>query len=128
MTRDILDNEGNKIGELTLPDGTEESYWDAALAPYSKPAKKMDEIIEERIHLYESTAPKLLREIKAANTIAGITLAESDKMFDDFQDVLLRIREGMFPTALYRLQSKTPTGFVTQEMLNTWASLIKSYL
>lgn len=36
-TRDILDCQGNKIGELNMPDGTPEQDWAEALAPYALP-------------------------------------------------------------------------------------------
>lgn len=35
-TRDILDNSGNVVGELTLPDDTTEDIWTAKLAEYSQ--------------------------------------------------------------------------------------------
>lgn len=128
MTRDILDELGSKIGELTLPDDTDEAVWLEALSAYVHQQVSAEEVITNRIKYYESIAPQLLREIKAANTLAGITAAESDAMMDDFQDVLLRIREGMFPTALYRLQQKSPVGFVDQDMIDLWTALIRGYL
>lgn len=37
MTRDILDYEGNVVGELDLPDDTPEEVWAAKLAKYALP-------------------------------------------------------------------------------------------
>lgn len=44
-TRDILDYQGNKIGELTLEDGLSEEIWATRLAAYAHPPK--NEAIEE---------------------------------------------------------------------------------
>jgi len=85
-------------------------------------------LIDQRIQYFQSVAPKLVRELYVDNTMAGITAAQSDEMFDDFADVLLRIKEGAFPTALYRLDQKQPAGFVTQELINSWKAKIASYM
>lgn len=85
-------------------------------------------LVFNRIMGYRKLAPSLLTEIYTQNTLAGLTTAQSDQLFDDFVDVLTRIREGAFPTALYRLSQKTPSGFVTQELLDTWIDKIKAYL
>jgi hypothetical protein len=83
-------------------------------------------IINARIKHYQEKAPEMLRNLYTANTLLGITVQQSDAMFDDYQDVLIRIREGAWPTALYRLSQKQPSGFVTQEMINNWISVLQS--
>jgi hypothetical protein len=82
--------------------------------------------IKSTIKKYQEAASELLRDLYTQNTLLGITNAQSDQMFDDYQDVLLRIREGAWPTALYRLSQKQPAGFVTQSMIDGWATLIQS--
>jgi hypothetical protein len=42
MTKNILDQNGNVIGSLTLPDSTTDAQWAAALAPYANPAPLPD--------------------------------------------------------------------------------------
>jgi len=86
----------------------------------------LNQIIQNRIKSYQDQAPALLRELYTQNTLLGITIQQSDQMFTDYQDVLIRIREGAWPTALYRLQQKTPSGFVTQVMIDNWVALIQS--
>lgn len=88
----------------------------------------IQKLIEAKIKFYQEQAPELLRQLYAQNTLMGITTAQSDQMFDEYEDVLIRLREGAWPTALYRLQQKTPSGFVTQEMINAWIALIQSYM
>lgn len=85
-------------------------------------------IVSEVIRQKQEIAPQLLRQLYAENTLAGITTAQSDQLFDEYSDIILRIREGAFPTALYRLQQKQPSGFVTQELLDKWAAIVATYL
>ena len=88
----------------------------------------LENIIKAKIKQYQDMAPELLRDLYVQNTLLGITTQQSDQMFQDFQDVLIRIREGAWPTALYRLSQKTPSGFVTQPMIDAWYQLIYSKL
>lgn len=127
-TRDILDYNGNIIGSLTLDDDSSELEWSNALQPYAQPPKKINEIVFDAIRDYQKMSSSLLAEIYTANRLAGLTTAQSDKLFDLYGDVILRIREGAFPTALYRLSQKTPQDFVTQELLDSWISKLKSYM
>lgn len=128
--RDILNWQGQKIGEMELPAGTSESVWEAKLSLYSKAPETIpiNVVIQSRILDYRKTADKLLTELYSENTLAGISVAESDALFDEYQDVILRIQQGAFPTALHRLSQKTPSGFVTQEILDRWSSRIREYL
>jgi len=97
-----------------------------ALTPAPGQVVSLKEMIKARVKHYQESAPELLRNLYAENTLLGITAQQSDEMFTDFQDVLIRIREGAWPTALYRLQQKQPAGFVTQEMIDRWAAMIQS--
>jgi hypothetical protein len=96
------------------------------LTPPPEQAIDMKAFIMSKIKFYQEQAPELLRDLYATNTLLGITTATSDQMFTDFQDVLIRIREGAWPTALYKLAQKTPSGFVTQQMIDSWTILIQS--
>lgn len=84
--------------------------------------------IDAKILSYQLIAPKLLRELYVENTVGGISTVQSDQMFDDYFDILVRVREGAFPTALRRLQFKRPSGFVTQAIIDRWITKITSYL
>jgi len=95
---------------------------------YYKELEKITSKINDKIKFFQSVAPELLRELYTANTISGITVQQSDQMFDDYADVLNRIKEGAFPTAYYRLTQKTPSGFVTQDLIDTWKGKIMRYL
>lgn len=86
----------------------------------------LKDLIKARVKIYQDQAPELLRDLYAENTLLGITLEQSNQMFSDYQDVLIRIREGAWPTALYCLSQKQPSGFVTQQMIDSWYNLINS--
>ncbi len=98
------------------------------LAPIAGQELTVKKMVEAKIKYYQDTAPVLLRDLYATNTLLGLTTAQSDQMFDDYFDVLVRIREGAWPTALYRLAQKTPQGFVTQQMLDDWYTMIQTRL
>lgn len=96
------------------------------LVPPANQVITLKTMIEAKIKYFQDSAPALLRDLYSTNTLLGLTTAQSDQMFDDYMDVLMRIREGAWPTAVYRLNQKSPAGFVTQEMLDNWKSLLIS--
>lgn len=81
--------------------------------------------IEDRIKYYQTVAPDIITEIYAYNTLRGMTKEQSDVLFDEMSDVLFRIKEGAFPTAIYRLQNKEPNSVLTAEMITQWINLIE---
>lgn len=84
--------------------------------------------INAKIASYQQTSPVLLRELYVENTLAGITNEQSDAVFDEYQDIIVRLKEGAFPTALYRLSQKQPVGFITQTLIDKWRLKIEAYL
>ena len=91
-------------------------------------ASQIPKMIDERIQYYQLIAPKIIRNLFVTNTINGISTIQSDQMFDDYEDVLTRLKEGAFPTALRRLQFKRPGGFVTQQLIDSWTAQITNSL
>lgn len=128
MTRDILDFNGNVIGQLTLPDNTPDSVFDMALSSYAQPPPTPLEMVTDRIALYQSLSEGAIREMLAANTLQGITLAQSYQAMQQYGVILQMVRFGMFPTAIFALQSSAPSGFITQPMLDSWVVLLQSML
>lgn len=127
-TRDALNSHGDVIGQVELPDDASEADWAQALALYNPPAKPLSQLVYDRLIKYERAAPAVLREIKTSNTLSGITLVQSAQMFADLGTILLAIREGAFPTAIYLLQQISPSGFVTQVMIDDMIARIQSKL
>lgn len=127
-TRNLINYLGDVVGTITLPDGTTESQWANILAAYAQQPASTRTIIMEKLKDYKRKAIDLLDGMKADNTLAGINVVQSAAMFEEYQPILTAMREGAFPTAIYMLQQKTPSGFVTQEMLDNWIALLRANL
>lgn len=80
--------------------------------------------IESKLKVYRQKAAALSLSLYSDNTLAGITAEQSNQMFDEYADVVLRLNEGAWPTAIERLNEKTPSGFVTQALIDTWKQRI----
>jgi len=94
------------------------------LVPPAAQVIPVQDMIKGAIRRFQQLAPELLVNLYVNNTLLGITTAQSDAMFEEYQDVLIRLREGAWPTALYRLNQKQPSGFVTQELIDSWRAQI----
>jgi len=90
----------------------------------TKTAELTKNAIIKKITSYQLKAPMLINDLMATNTMMGISTKQSDQMFDDYYDVLLRLSWGAFPTALNRLLLKRPNGFVTQSLIDKWTQMI----
>lgn len=128
MTRDILDYQGNVLGQLTFPDDTSEDAWALALAAYAKPPPAPIDIVTDRISHYQDLSAAAIRQMLAINTLNGITLAQSWQAMQDYGIILQMVRFGMFPTAIYALQNAQPSGFISQDMLNSWIEMLQAML
>jgi len=95
------------------------------IPPPPKSPSQLD-MLNKKIADYEELGPKLIRQIKINNTLAGITVEQSAQIIRDYGDILQMVNEGMFPTALYALQNAQPSGFATQDVLNSWIQLLQS--
>jgi len=99
-----------------------------SIIPSAEQQIPIKEKIKATIKHYQEVSKDLLIDLYADNTLLGITSAQSSQMFDDYSDVVVCICQGAFPTAIYKLQQKTPSGFVTQQMIDSWISRIQSQL
>lgn len=130
MTRDILNHLGAKIGELTLPDNTSEEVWAEKLSVFSREeaAPTMEVVIGSKIEQYKKLSDAIIEEIKVSNTMNGITNEESAQLFNEYASIILALKEGAFPTVVYMLEQKTPSGFMTQDRINAVKDLISKYV
>lgn len=76
MIKDILDYQGNVIGQLELPDETSQEEWDARLAEYAQPP-----IVP--VKEYKDVTP---RQIRQALILSGITLDQIDQAIDSLEE------------------------------------------
>lgn len=70
MKRNILDYQGNVIGELELPDGTSESVWADRLSTFAKPPP---------VTAIPNVSP---RQIRQALILQGISLSQIETALD----------------------------------------------
>lgn len=128
--RNILNNLGEVIGQVTLPEGTSEQVWQEKLARISAtpqvPTAK--ELVIRKISSYKKECEEFVDEFKAGNTLEGITVQQSAELFAAVHLVLLALKEGALPTAIYLAEQVEPVGFLTQERKDLWISKMKDKL
>jgi hypothetical protein len=95
---------------------------------YIPDPKPIAQVIKEKIASYQLVADRILLDLKTANTLSGITVSQSSQMFKDYRDVIIMIREGAFPSAIYEIGNLGPMGFASQELLDEWVAIIQKEL
>lgn len=102
-TRDVLDYQGNVIGDLTLPDDTTEDQWTRALCIYAiaPPVKSPTAMAADAALLARNFGRDLITTLQAENMAMG--LAASGKMLDVIQfgfNLLMYLNIGALPAAI----------------------------
>lgn len=85
MTRDVLDKNGVKIGELTLPDSTPEEFWQSILSAYSTVPSPPDRVlfnIQER----KQFCAALMERFKKKNLADGINADQAFWMYHKMRE------------------------------------------
>lgn len=82
--RDILDYQGQKLGEMEFPEGTSESCWQKALAPYCNPpedvtASAWEALRQRRLELITET--KWIRSRHEEQKLLGIQTTLTEEQF-----------------------------------------------
>jgi len=98
------------------------------VVPDAQHAITIKQMIVAKILSYQKVSADLLTELYADNTLTGMTVSQSNAMFEEYSDVIIRLSQGAFPTAIYSLQQKTPSGIVTQENIDNWIAKIQIHL
>jgi len=120
----ILDSNQNEVAVITVDDDTTPEQVEKIKALYAPRPKTMSDIVSEKIKHFRSLAPELLVAVYTQNTLSGMSTAQSDALFEYLADVILRVSEGAWPSALYRLNQKAPTADCPQEMIDRWKQMI----
>lgn len=67
-TRNILDYQGNVVGQMSLPDGTSEEIWQKKLATYSAaPSNPLEEMLTFQVMKGKEAADRIMDKIKKHN-------------------------------------------------------------
>lgn len=86
MIRDILDYQGNVLGQLELPDDTPEEVWEEKLAPYARPPQDpveamVDYLIEKNKNATSGILDQINRLILSNFVSSGLSDAKiAEKM------------------------------------------------
>lgn len=129
-TRNIVNNQGQIIGQMSLPENTSEEVWQQKISAIINPPQSPSpqEIVVRKINSYKKECEQLMDTFKAGNTLEGITVAQSAELFAVAHLVIIALREGALPTAIYLAEQIVPAGFLTQEKKDLWISKMKEKL
>lgn len=137
-TRDILDGNGNVVGQLTLPADTSEDVWAEKLSHYTYvPATPtLPQIVESRVNGAADWGVNLILSIAVENVLMGITQAGRTKDVSDYCSTVARyLREGSLYAALSEVTALLQAGapeelnpFITNDRLTATQGKIKQYL
>lgn len=141
VTRDILDYQGNTIGQLTLPDETTEESWIIALSQYSAPPSVPPPIIS-RVTSYISDARQfaisVADQFAAENSMLGIKQSgKTGAVMDYLHEMVHCVLSGSLNEAVLVLdryiadQSDAKANlapFITDARLTDYKNKIQDYL
>lgn len=129
MIRNILDWEGNIVGELDLPDDTPEEVWQEKLSAYNQPpAKTVDQIVNDKIAAAKRFGGLLLNEVSTDNVLMGATTAQVENLIEVHKNIIIMLMSGSLLTALQAVETLEPDELLTEERLKKYASKIRVYL
>jgi hypothetical protein len=150
--RNILDYQGNIIGQLELPDGTSDEMWAEKLAPYAKapptPQEVQYKILDVTIQERKIFCDQLMAQFKKENILAGINVPQGLWMHQRVRawetnfpgtptmtvDILNMVVSGDVELATLALIYGTPDDmsqtyhWMSQARLNTLIGRLKAYL
>lgn len=75
-----------------------------------------------------TTRYKITPDLKSANMSNGLTREQSDSMFDQYVDVMVLINANELEDGVTLLEGKTPSDFITQDIIDSWIDILESYL
>lgn len=131
ITRDILDPDGNIIGQLTLPDGTPENIWTIKLAEYSTLQTDLPiEIkIKNKILAAMDFGKNLIVEYATSNILSGFTIEQIQYIVQQTMTVQIALNTGSLYVALDEL-SKIPIddSIITIARIAEFRHKIQDYL
>ena len=139
-TRDILDYQGNVIGELTLPDDATDIQWANALAAYAKPpvVPSAQQMAEQQINDACNFGQALITQFAAANALAGITQSGqtlavisytanlSQCLYTGSLLAAITLMEGMLADSGAAKAACSP--YVTNAVIQSYINQVQSYL
>lgn len=137
-TRDVVDYQGNVLGQLSMPEGTSEEAWAHALSPYAKPpvVPTLAQVISSKLQSASDFGAQIIFDAKVGNVAQGITQAGKTKEVSDYlHDIGRYLNEGSLYAAVAALEemalAEIPQNvqpFVTAERLTATKNKIQDFL
>lgn len=126
-TRPILNSDGQQVGELTLDDGTSESQWAQALAPYAvpppSPAAKLLLAQAKNIEI----GKQLILGFAAKNIFAGLDALEIGPLVSQLLPIQVLLLQGNLASAKTLVDALTPSGPLTAELIAGLSAQLGAY-
>lgn len=126
ITRDILNSEGNVIGQAQFPEGTSEDTITRRLSSYLIPDYYVDYKLSQAQDI--KFAQDLLAKIGFDKVMTGSTPAEMAQSGIDFKDVLIQMISGNLRGALIAMKSISATSVLSLSDIMLYGNDIRSYL
>lgn len=130
-TRNILNADGQVVGQLTLPDGTSEPVWTEAQAPYSAPlppAPSALDIAKQSIQDAMAFGQDLIAQFGALNVINGLSSVQVAQVAAKLASVQALLLSGSLKTARLAIQGIVVDDYITQAVKDDFAGRITAYL
>ncbi len=129
MIRNILDGNGDVIGQIELPDDTPEAVWEAKLTPYAgAPTMSDHDRVKAAVLKAQAFGHDLIVEFAVQNILNGLTASQIAALATKLAGVQALLSSGSLHTALLAIQSLTPDANLTQDTINDFAGRIQDYL
>lgn len=128
-TRNILNSQGEIIGELSLPEGASEDFWTEKLSVYlDPPSKSAKETIELSIKDGVKFGNLMLTEIKYDNIVSGITAEQTAEMIEANTQLIVMLISGQLKPSLDYFIAIVPNEVMTETRLSKYINLLKVHL
>lgn len=127
--RNILDYQGNIIGELSLPDDASETDWQHALSTYAQPPISVATNIGNIVLAARSFGTEIMAQFAAENVLMGLTDAQMDQCLTTLEPVLIAFASGSLKIAIRRMNAIVPDGVIlTTARVKKYRNLIEDFL
>lgn len=129
MTRDILDKDGNTIGQLTLPDDTSEDVWTAKLAEYiAPPSTVIPPTLIDQATAAMNFGKQLIAQLGTEPEMNALTTDQMVSLINIAGPIQLMLMTGALGTALVAIQNTDFQSLLSADLINRYAGMIQDYI
>jgi len=125
-TRNVLDKDGAIIGSMSMPDGTSEADWTAALTRYSASAPGTPALSAQQALVEAGHA--ILLNFAARNVFEGLSADVIGTAVAQLVPIQVLLVSGNLSAALTLVQALTPGPVLTSQLIASFETQISNYL